>query len=116
MCFGIFAFGFLVSLYDAVRLIRYGCLELVTKSKFFVERNSAVNFKNKFRTVVMFVTYTVGMTLNYFAMNLIRITDYKYGISFWVFFSSLLIFAFALIWESIKLGKIAKQEMIIRLI
>ncbi len=41
----------------------------------------------------MIVAYVVGLTLNYFAMTLMSLDNYKYGVSFWVFFSSLIAFS-----------------------
>lgn len=100
--------------------MRYACAELVTKSRFFVEKSSALNYKNNFRSITMIVIYVVGLTLHYFAMVTIvnnkGINDYKYGVSFWVFFGSLLAFGLASVWENRKMSKIAKQEMVIRLI
>lgn len=82
--------------------MRFTCAELVTKSKFFIEKSSADNYKNNFRSITMIVTYIVALTLHYFAMatmvNNNGINDYKYGISFWVFFSSLIAFGLASIW------------------
>jgi hypothetical protein len=46
----------------------------------------------------MIITYTVGLTLNYFAMTLIQLEEYRYGISFWLFFCSLIVFGLASIW------------------
>jgi hypothetical protein len=109
LCFGIFAFGFFVSLYDAILLLRYACAELVTKSRFFIERNAASNFKNTFRTATMFITYTVGLTLHLFAMTWIKLEEYQYGVSFWVFFGSLIVFALAVVYENRKLSRISKQ-------
>lgn len=67
----------------------------------------------------MIVTYIVGLTLNYFAMiNMAKenIQDYTYGPSFWVFFSSLIAFALASIWENRKMSQIAQQELVIKLL
>jgi len=70
----------------------------VTKSKFFNEKYSAQNFNNIYRTVFIFTTNIVGMTLNYMAMSLIKLEHYNYGVSFWVFFGSLIIFALAVVY------------------
>lgn len=119
LSFAIFALAFTISLYDAFKLIRYGCAELVTRSKFFQEKSLAFNYKNNFRSFTMIVTYIVGLTLNYFAMiNMTKenIKDYTYGPSFWVFFSSLIAFALASIWENRKMSQIAQQELVIKLL
>lgn len=68
LCFSIFSVAFLVSLYDVVRIIRYWCTELVTKSRTFNEQNTAINFKNNFRIIFIFATYLIALTLSFFAV------------------------------------------------
>jgi len=54
-------------------------------------------------------TYVVGLSLNYFAITLIKVTDYSYGVSFWLFFASLLVFVAVSFWENRKMSKISQQ-------
>jgi hypothetical protein len=98
LCFGIFGFAFLLSSYDFACILKYALSEITTKGKFFVESASAINFKNNFRSALMVITYVIGVSLNYFAINLISLDGYSYGISFWLFIISLLIFVIASVW------------------
>jgi hypothetical protein len=71
LCFSIFLFAFLISGYDCVRIIKFALGEITTKSKFFIEKSSVMNFKNNFRNILMIFTYAVGLSLDYFAINII---------------------------------------------
>ena len=116
LCFAIFTVAFVVSLYDVVRIFRYWCTELVTKSKTFNEQNTAINFKNNFRIIFIFVTYLVALTLSFFAVANMDLVEYTYGASFWVFLGSLVIYALASIYENRKMAVMERQEMVIRLL
>jgi hypothetical protein len=98
ICFGVFAFALLLSSYDFARILKYALSEITTKSRFFVESASAINFKNNFRSVLMVITYVIGISLNYFGISLILLDSYRYGVSFWLFFVSLVIFVGVSVW------------------
>lgn len=63
LCFSIFLFAFLISGYDFYRIVKFFCGEITTKSKFFVEKSSVQNFKNNFRSILMILTYVIGISL-----------------------------------------------------
>lgn len=69
----------------------------------------AINFKNNYRVVFMFVTYIIGISLNFFAIANMTLVDYQYGASFWVFLGSLIVFALASIYENRKMARMEKQ-------
>ena len=64
----------------------------------------------------MFVTYIVGFTLYLMAMVVMKLEDYYYGVSFWVFIASLVLLLGATVYEKWKMSKIEKQEMVIKLL
>jgi hypothetical protein len=109
LCFCIFLFAFLISGYDFVRIIKFTLTEITTKSRLFVEKSSVINFKNNFRSILMIVTYAIGLSLDYFAINIIQLESSGYGISFWIFFSSLVLFVGVSLWENRKMTKLSKQ-------
>lgn len=115
LCFGVFVFAFLLSGYDFCRMVKFAVGEITTKSR-FLESAAAVNYKNNFRSVLMVATYGIGLSLNYFAMNLIQLQTYVYGVSFWLFVSSLVVFVAVAVWENRKMSRISQQELVIRLL
>lgn len=72
--------------------------EITTKSKFFIESASASYFKNNFRSILMLTAYGVGLSLDFFAIEVMNLESYAYGVSFWVFFSSLILFLVVSVW------------------
>ena len=60
--------------------------------------------------------YIIGLSLDYFAVNFIELEKGKYGLSFWIFFSSLLLFVVVSLWENRKMSKLSRQELIIKLL
>lgn len=75
-----------------------------------------MNFKNNFRSILMTSVYIIGLSLDYFAINFIQLEKAKYGISFWMFFSSLLLFVVVSLWENRKMSRLSRQELIIKLL
>lgn len=65
---------------------------------------------------MMILAYSVGMTLNYFGMQLIESGSYYYGISFWIFLTSLVVMGVAVVYQNRKMSQISKEELIIKLI
>lgn len=102
--------------YDCARIVKFTLAEVTTKSKFFVENASANHFKNNFRSVFMLITYGIGLSLDYFAISFIPLETFSYGVSFWIFVSSLILFVIVSFWENRKMNKISKQELVIRLL
>jgi hypothetical protein len=98
LCFAILAFAFFISGYDFIKIIRFTMGEIATKSKFFIESSSASYFKNNFRSILMITTYGVGLSLDYFAISVMSLERYAYGVSFWLFFSSLILFLMISVW------------------
>ena len=64
----------------------------------------------------MIFTYLLGISLDYFAMTFIKLQKFTYGLSFWVFVSSLILFVCVSLWENRKMSKISRQELIIKLL
>lgn len=64
----------------------------------------------------MLTAYAIGITLDYFAINFIKLERFKYGVSFWVFVCSLILFVLVSVWENRKMSKLSRQEMVIRLL
>lgn len=46
----------------------------------------------------MITTYGVGLSLDFFAIEVMNLDNYVYGVSFWVFFGSLVLFLIVSIW------------------
>lgn len=68
-----------------------------------------MNFKNNFRTVCMFSTYIIALSLNFFAVANMDLVEYYFGASFWVFLGSLVVFALASIYENRKMALMERQ-------
>jgi hypothetical protein len=49
-------------------------------------------------------------------MNLIQLQTYVYGVSFWLFLSSLVVFVGVAVWENRKMSRISQQELVIKLL
>lgn len=64
----------------------------------------------------MLATYGVGITLDYFAITIIKLERFHYGLSFWMFLGSLLLFVVVSLWENRKMSKLSRQELVIRLL
>jgi hypothetical protein len=73
LCFSIIGFAFVISSYDFFRIIKFTLNDITTKSKFFIASNSAINFKNNFRSGLMIFVYTIGLSLDFFGMSLIKV-------------------------------------------
>jgi hypothetical protein len=116
LCFGIVAVAFLLSGYDCARIVKFTFSEITTKSKYFIEQSSASHFKNNFRSAMMLTTYAIGLSLDYFAITIIQLEHFRYGLSFWIFIGSLLLFVVVSVWENRKMSKLSRQEMVIRLL
>lgn len=64
----------------------------------------------------MISTYLIGLSLEMFAISLLQIEKANYGVSFYLFLSSLLLFVLVSLWENRKMSKLMRQELVIKLL
>jgi len=66
--------------------------------------------------MVTILSYSIGLGLNFFSLTLMKLNDYGYGISFWTFFTSLIVFIICIIYKNISINRISQQSLMLNLI
>ena len=69
LCFFIFMLAYILQIYDLIKIGRYIIKNKYSKSKY--SGKEPFHARNNFRNICTVATYVIGMTLNYFSMNLI---------------------------------------------
>ena len=66
--------------------------------------------------LITILSYSIGLGLNFFSLSIMKLNNFEYGISFWTFFASLMVFIVCIIYKNISINRISQQSLMLNLI